>query len=102
MKHCVLVLLLLFSGCSLFEDKPNNATAFTSDQIVMLAEQVVRAQAAGVLSEADGDEFIDKLIFANGLLGDTSALFTDLVECEGAENKYQCIDLILQEVEGAL
>lgn len=101
MKALSLVLILLLSGCGLM-DKPNNAAAYTSDQILNLGTQVERAQTNGLLSEERGDEYLGLLIQANDLLGGTLSSFAGISECEDSETKFQCIDAILNKVEGAL
>ena len=96
----VLVLTLItLTGCELFADKPNNAAAFTSDQIVALAIQVDRAQEEGLVSEEKGDYYIELLIQANALLGGTLDTFNYLEECKTSETKYQCIDNIMVKVQ---
>lgn len=101
MRILVAILLTTLAGCSLL-DKPNNALAFTSDQILNLAVQVERAQASHVLSEEDGDEYLGLLIQANGLLGGAVTTFGGIEVCKSSETKMQCIDAILIKVEGAL
>lgn len=101
MKYLSLLLFVFLTGCALTE-KPNNATAFTSDQIVNLAVQVERAQAGGALSEEKGDEFLTLLLKANSLLQGGSVLYSDIELCSAAPTKFQCIDKVLSTVEGAL
>jgi hypothetical protein len=89
-------------GCDLFVAKPNNATAFTSDQIVALAVKVEEAQAAGILSEEKGDYYIDILSQANSMLRGTLDTFKHIELCNESANKYQCIDSILISVQEIL
>lgn len=100
----VLALALSFvalTACALI-GKPNNTVAFTSNQIVALAERVERAQAIGALSEADGDKYLSALLRANSLLIDSKALVTDIEACEATDTRLQCIDKVLAQVEQAL
>jgi len=97
-----LLALCVVASCGNLADKPNNQTAFTSDQIVNIARLVEQAQARGDLSEAKGDAYISKLIFANELLGGTMSTFSQIEDCRESETKFQCIDALLSTVEGAL
>ena len=99
MKAYTLIAVLLLSGCAMFAEKPNNATAFTSDQLYAVAKQVERAQSFGKISEEKGDSYIDMLIRANDLLIDTSDFYGDIEACDDSETKFQCIDDILATVE---
>lgn len=101
MKAIILTMALCLSGCALTE-KPNNAAAFTSDQIVNLAVQVERAQANGLLSEVEGDEYLAMLLKANALLQDGSQAVNEIELCGEGQSRVQCIDQILQTVEAAL
>jgi len=103
MKYLIAVLFAaLITGCAMFQEKPNNATAFTSDQIVAVAKQVERAQALGALSESKGDEYLILLIRANNLLSGTSDFYGDIAACETSTSRFQCIDSILSTVEEGL
>lgn len=93
--------VMTLTAC-LFIDKPNNAVAFTSNQIVALAERVERAQAIGALSEAEGDKYLTALLKANSLLIDSKALVTDIEACEATDTQLQCVDKVLAQVEQAL
>jgi hypothetical protein len=86
----------------LFAEKPNNATAYTSDQILAVAKQVERAQALGSLSEEKGDEYLTLLIRANDLLDTANNTFNDIELCAGSATKFQCIDSILATVEAEI
>ncbi len=101
MKKLLLIIPLLVS-CAMFAEKPNNATAFTSDQIVAVAKQVERAQALGALTEEKGDEYLALLLRANNLLEGTNNLYDDIAVCSTSATKFQCIDSIMEEVERAL
>lgn len=100
MKYLLLIVML--SGCGLMVDKPNNAAAFTSDQILNLAVQVEKAQSEFMINEEDGDKLLLMLLKANRLLGGTLDTFNDIETCATAETKFQCIDSILSKVQGAL
>lgn len=89
------------TACSLI-GKPNNTVAFTSNQIVALAERVEQAQAIGALSEVEGDRYLAALLKANSLLIDSKALVTDIEGCEATDTRLQCIDKVLAQVEQAL
>lgn len=102
MKFLIPFLLVILSGCAMFAEKPNNATAFTSDQIVAVAKQVERAQALGALSESKGDEYLTLLIRANQMLSGTNEFYSDIAACETSTSKFQCIDSILATVEEAI
>lgn len=101
MKYKSLILALTLSGCSLI-DKPNNAVALASNQIVALAERIEQAQAIGALSEADGDKHLAALLKANTLLLDSRALVTDIEACEATDTRLKCVDKVLAQVEQAL
>ena len=101
MRTAIIAAVIGLSACSLI-DKPNNTVAFTSNQIVALAERVERAQAIGALSEADGDKYLTALLKANTLLIDSRALVADVEACEATDTKLQCIDKVLAQVEQAL
>ena len=92
---------MTLTACALI-DKPNNTAAFTSNQIVALAERVERAQTIGALSETDGDKYLTALLRANELLIDTRALVTDIEACEATDTRLQCIDKVLAQVEQSL
>lgn len=83
----------------MFAEKPNSATAFTSDQFLTLAKQVERAQTLGSISEEKGDSYIDMLIRANDLLTETTEFYGDIEACTDSTTKFQCIDDILATVE---
>jgi len=102
MKILVLILVLALSGCSLFEDKLNNAVAFTSDQIVTLALQVERAQSLGKISEPQGDKYLTWLIYVNELLRGSSETFNEIEICDTSQTKFQCIDAVMATIEEAL
>lgn len=92
---------MMLTACALI-DKPNNSLAFTSNQIVALAERVERAQAIGALSEAEGDRYLTALLRANTLLIDSKALVTDIEACEATDTRLQCVDKVLAQVEQSL
>lgn len=92
---------VMFIACSLI-DKPNNTVAFTSNQIVALAEQIERAQSMGTLSESEGDKYLAELLRANSLLIDSSVLVSGFSACEATDTRLQCIDKVLAQVEQAL
>lgn len=100
-KIMIILGALALSACSII-DKPNNSAAFLSNQIVVLAERVERAQAIGALSETDGDRYLGALLRANELLIDSRALVTSIDVCADADSRLQCIDKVLATVEGAL
>lgn len=102
MKYLSILFAIILSGCAMFADKPNNTTAFTSDQIYNLAVQVERAQTNGIVSEEKGDEYLDLLLRANDLLRGAASTYTDISLCEDSESKFRCIDNILATVEGAI
>lgn len=101
MKAAIIAAVIGLSACSLI-DKPNNTVAFTSNQIVALAERVERAQAIGALSEAEGDKYLTALLRANSLLIDSKALVTDIEACKATDTRLQCVDKVLEQVEAAL
>jgi uncharacterized protein YdbL (DUF1318 family) len=98
----LLILAITLSACSLFEEKPNNAVGFTSDQIVVMAIQVEQAQSRGLISEETGDEYLTMLLKANDLLRGTTETFNDIEICKASEHKFQCIDSILTVIEESL
>lgn len=92
---------MTLTACALI-DTPNNTVAFTSNQIVALAERVERAQAIGALSESEGDKYLAALLKANSLLIDSEALVTDIEACEATDTQLQCVDKVLAQVEQSL
>lgn len=100
-KVMIFLGVLALSACAVI-DKPNNSTAFLSNQIVVLAERVERAQAIGALSETDGDKYLTALLRANELLIDSRAIVGNIEACSETDTRLQCIDKVLAQVEGAL
>ena len=92
---------ITLTACALI-DKPNNAAALLSGQIVAMAERIELAQSTGRLSEARGDEYLGILSDAHQLLIDGGAVVSGVAGCTDADTKYQCIDKVLADIEGRL